>query len=72
LLKINELHALIVPIVSVVALGNDSVIARHPDDQWVQEVRFAIEGVTQGIVGLAGLVGKLLLLLCYSWIVFSD
>ncbi len=25
---------------------------------WVQEIRFAIEGVTQGIVGLAGLIGK--------------
>ena len=25
---------------------------------WVTQVRFAIEGVTQGIVGIAGLVGK--------------
>ena len=28
------------------------------DDIWVGQVRFAIEGVAQGIVGLIGLVGK--------------
>ena len=27
-------------------------------DNWVQDARFGIEGVTQGFVGLLGLLGK--------------
>ena len=30
--------------------------------EWVQDIRFALEGVTQGIVGLAGLLGKMIYL----------
>ena len=41
-------------------IGGEDVesITEQQHQVWVTQVRFAIEGVTQGIVGLAGLVGK--------------
>ena len=33
---------------------------------WVGQARFAIEGVTQGLVGLFGLVGEFKLFISYS------
>ncbi len=42
--------------------NRSNVSSSGPDPDWVSDVRFAVEGVTQGIVGTIGLVGEILLL----------
>lgn len=41
-------------------LDNITAATQGPNEEgmWVQSVRFAIEGVTQGIVGILGLLGR--------------
>ena len=41
-----------------VTLVNSTAAPEVENVEWITNVRFAIEGVTQGIVGLIGLVGE--------------
>ena len=55
----ESLFNLTVELSTTVSYDNDSLSDDEPSETWLKDVRFAIEGVTQLLVGIVGLIGNI-------------